>query len=148
MAHDIALRLSLPGRAQTVPADGKGAVEGGVRWILRAEGLALFAAAVPLYAHLGWNWGWFALLFLAPDLSFAAYLAGPRWGAAAYNAVHGEILPLALGALGLAMQADRLEALALIALAHVGLDRALGYGLKYASAFGDTHLGRLGHRPA
>jgi hypothetical protein len=37
-------------------------------------------------------------------------------------------------------------ALALIWLAHAGFDRALGYGLKYASGFRDTHLGRIGHR--
>jgi hypothetical protein len=34
--------------------------------------------------------------------------------------------------------------LALIWLAHIGIDRALGYGLKYASGFGFTHLGRIG----
>lgn len=34
--------------------------------------------------------------------------------------------------------------LALIHLAHIGFDRALGYGLKYGTAFGDTHLCRIG----
>jgi hypothetical protein len=32
----------------------------------------------------------------------------------------------------------------LIDLAHVGFDRMLGYGLKYGTGFGDTHLGRKG----
>jgi len=34
--------------------------------------------------------------------------------------------------------------IALIWFAHIGIDRALGYGLKYTSGFKDTHLGRLG----
>ena len=38
---------------------------------------------------------------------------------------------------GLAIQ------LALIWLSHIGIDRAIGYGLKYPSAFKDTHLQRV-----
>jgi hypothetical protein len=37
--------------------------------------------------------------------------------------------------------------IAMIWLAHIGFDRALGYGLKYASGFGFTHLGRIGKLP-
>lgn len=33
--------------------------------------------------------------------------------------------------------------LCLIWLAHIGMDRMLGYGLKYPTDFKDTHLGRL-----
>jgi hypothetical protein len=29
-------------------------------------------------------------------------------------------------------------------MAHIGIDRALGYGLKYSAGFGFTHLGRIG----
>jgi hypothetical protein len=104
--------------------------------------LALAAAATAAYAHAGFSWGLFAALFLAPDLSFAAYWLGPKWGAAAYNLVHSTIAPLALGGLGLALGAALFQAIALIALAHIGFDRALGYGLKYSAGFGATHLGR------
>ena len=34
--------------------------------------------------------------------------------------------------------------IAMIWLAHIGIDRALGYGLKYSAGFGFTHLGRIG----
>jgi hypothetical protein len=34
-------------------------------------------------------------------------------------------------------------ALALILFAHIGIDRWLGFGLKYPSGFKDTHLQRL-----
>jgi len=48
-----------------------GAVDGGVRTLLRTEGLVLLIAAVSFYARIAGGWGWFALLFLVPDLSFA-----------------------------------------------------------------------------
>ena len=75
-----------------------GAVTGGAKWLLQIEGLALLAAATAAYGEQGFGGGWFALFFLAPDLTFAAYVFGPRWGALAYNAVHTTVFPAALGA--------------------------------------------------
>jgi hypothetical protein len=76
----------------------------------------------------------------------AGYLAGPRTGARVYNAFHAYLGPLALVSAGaLAMRPLAVD-LALIWMAHIGMDRALGYGLKYTSSFGDTHLGRVGRR--
>ena len=75
------------------------------------------------------------------------YLAGPRVGATAYNCVHVTFAPLLLGVLGLLFGQPLLTRLALIHLAHIGFDRALGFGLKYPTAFGDTHLGRIGTAP-
>jgi len=123
-------------------------VAGGVRGMLRLEALALLAAGALLFAQLGGSWAMFALLFLLPDLSFIGFLAGPRIGAGAYNAAHSTLGPLALGAAGLVLHDVRLEQAACIWAAHVGFDRALGYGLKYATGFGDTHLGRLGRAKA
>ena len=139
MAYATLSTAARPSRTET-PAIG--AAGGGVGALLRAEGLALAAAATAAYVHAGFSWGLFAALFLAPDLSFAAYLFGPKWGAAGYNLVHSTIAPLALGGLGLALGAPLFQAIALIALAHIGFDRALGYGLKYSAGFGATHLGR------
>lgn len=119
-----------------------GAVFGGVRVWLRIEGLAVTAATILLYARGGNSWLLFSLLFLVPDLSFAGYALGPRIGAAIYNAFHSYIVPLALGC-GLWMAA-RSIAIPLIWIAHIGFDRLLGYGLKYPTGFGDTHLGKLG----
>jgi hypothetical protein len=119
-------------------------VVGGVRWVLQAEGLALLIAAAAAYAEQGFGWNWFVLFFLAPDLTFAAYLLGPRWGAAAYNAAHSTIGPLMLGGAGLILGSEPVLMASLIGLAHVGFDRMLAYGLKYGTGFGDTHLGRKG----
>ncbi|VTU15995.1 hypothetical protein H6CHR_00409 [Variovorax sp. PBL-H6] len=121
-----------------------GAAQGGVRILLRLEGLVVLAAAVAAYVHLGASWAAFAMLFLLPDLSFLGYLASSRMGAAAYNAAHSYIGPVVLLGLGLISGTPAVVALGLVWSAHIGLDHALGYGLKYGSEFGLTHLGRVG----
>ncbi|MFT3671948.1 DUF4260 domain-containing protein [Aestuariivirga sp.] len=122
---------------------------GGVRATLRAEGAALFLAALIGFHAMGnVSWWMFSILFLAPDLSFLGYLLGPRVGSVVYNICHSTILPLLIGIAGYVLDdfilRDILWATALIWLAHIGFDRMLGYGLKYASGFNDTHLGRIG----
>ena len=91
--------------------------------LLRLEGAAVFGASIALYLH--------------------SDLAGPRAGAATYNAVHTELWPIVIAALGVLADASLLTQVALIWLAHIGIDRVLGYGLKYPTAFEDTHLGRV-----
>ena len=128
--------------------DGPGAATGGVRTLLRLEGLALFAGMTLLYGVWDGSWWVYALLFLAPDLSFAAYLAGPRFGAMLYNAAHSYLAPMAMMTFGFAASSPLVLSIAMIWLAHIGFDRMLGYGLKYAEGFGFTHLGRIGKKPA
>jgi Domain of unknown function (DUF4260) len=113
------------------------------RWLLRVEGLALFVAAVVLYFHFDYPWWLLLVLALAPDLAMVGYLAGARVGAAAYDAVHTTALPITLGLVGVLADSDLALQLALIWLAHIGADRALGYGLKYPTNFKDTHLQRV-----
>ncbi len=112
----------------------------------RVEAGALLALAVALYARSGEGWPLFAALFLAPDLGMLGYLAGPRVGAAVYNAVHAAVLPVALAAFGLLTGNATATAAATIWLAHIAFDRLMGYGFKLPTAFGDTHLGRKGQR--
>ena len=111
---------------------------------LRAEGLAVSAVALALYALSGGGWLLGVLLFFAPDLSFAGYLAGPRVGAVAYNLAHTYASPAVLAGLGWVLAAPLLPTLALLWAAHIGFDRMLGYGLKLPKGFHDTHLGRIG----
>lgn len=120
------------------------AVSGAPLAMLRLEGGVALAGASIAYSMLGGRWGMFALLFLLPDLSMLGYLAGPRVGAACYNAAHSTLGPAALALLGAMSGAHALLLVSCIWAAHVGFDRMLGYGLKYPSAFGDTHLGRRG----
>ena len=121
-----------------------GAVLGGVRTLLRLEGVALFAGMTLLYVVWEGSWWVYTILFLAPDLSFLGYLAGPRAGAIAYNAAHNYIAPMVLTTAGFALASPLTLSIAMIWLAHIGIDRALGYGLKYPAGFGFTHLGRVG----
>ena len=121
-----------------------GMVTGGVKVLLRLEGLALFAAMVLLYAVWGGSWWLFAVLFLAPDLSFLAYLTDAKTGAIVYNGAHSYLAPVALMTLGFGIAEPLTLSIAMIWLAHIGFDRALGYGLKYAAGFGVTHLGSIG----
>ena len=119
-------------------------VTGGLRILLRLEGLALLAAMAAVYAWQGTSWWLFAVLFFTPDLSFAGYLLGSRPGAIIYNAVHTTVVPGVLLGIGLVLGQPLAVALAVIWLAHIGFDRALGYGLKQPDGFGFTHLGRIG----
>ena len=130
--------------SETTAPSNTGAATGGVRLLLRLEGVVLFAGMTLLYGLWEGSWWVYAILFLAPDLSFAAYLAGPKAGAAVYNAAHSYFLPVALMTAGLAMASPLVLSIAMIWLAHIGIDRALGYGLKYQAGFAFTHLGRIG----
>ena len=109
----------------------------------RLEGLALLVASVTIFAVSAPNWVLFVVLLLTPDLAMIGYLRGPRIGAISYNLAHLKILPFVLGVIGL-LTSNALEIqLALIWFAHIGMDRAAGYGLKLETGFSDTTLGKI-----
>lgn len=118
-------------------------VAGGLRWLLRAEGLAVLLGSLFAYSRWGGSWSQFAWCFLLPDIALLGYLASARVGAAAYNATHSYVGAAALLVCGVQLAQPTAVALALIWIAHIGFDRALGYGLKYSVGFGHTHLGAL-----
>jgi hypothetical protein len=72
------------------------------------------------------------------------YLGGPRLGALTYNAFHTWAPGLAVLAIGLIAVATPVAIAGTILVAHVGMDRAAGYGLKLPTSFHDTHMGRIG----
>jgi hypothetical protein len=125
-----------------------GSVSGSVLTLLRMEGLAVAAVSAVLYARTGASWWLFAGLWLTPDLSMLGYLAGSCWGARCYNAIHSYVLPAALALSAWLLHASAVLPFALIWANHIGVDRLLGYGLKYSDGFGWSHLGRLGKRDA
>ena len=118
-----------------------GVVAGAPNLLLRLEGALVLVGATAAYAQLGQGWLLYALLFLAPDLAMLGYLAGNRIGARLYNLGHTYLLPAALIGLGLAAAQPLATAIGVIWVAHIGIDRLLGYGLKYETAFGHSHLG-------
>ncbi|WP_439602554.1 DUF4260 domain-containing protein [Devosia sp.] len=111
---------------------------------LRVEGFVALIAAVTTYWFLGGNWWLFAVLLLTPDLSFFGLYAGETAGAKIYNLAHTYAVPALLGAIGWFGGVFWLTQVALIWVAHIGLDRALGYGLKYPGVAHHTHLGLIG----
>ena len=110
------------------------------RFLLHVEGAIV---AVALYFHLGYPWWLLVVLALAPDLSMLVYLAGPVAGSLAYDVAHTYAVPVALGVVGVLAGADVPVQVALIWITHIGVDRAIGYGLKYPTGFKDTHLQRV-----
>jgi hypothetical protein len=115
-----------------------------VRGWLRLEGFAAFIAGLAIYGELGGPWLAVVPLLLLPDLSAVGYLRGPRLGALTYNAGHNWAVGLSLLGIGLLANVTPVAILGAVFIAHVGMDRTIGYGLKLPSSFQDTHLGWIG----
>ena len=113
------------------------------RMLLHVEGAAVLFAAVVAYHELHGSWLWFALLLLVPDVSMLGYAFNLSLGAKIYNLVHSYIAPVVLLAVAWLAGYHTYLWLLMIWLAHIGLDRMLGYGLKYETAFKDTHLQKV-----
>jgi Domain of unknown function (DUF4260) len=113
------------------------------RLLLRLEGFALALASLAIYVHLDFSLLALVGLLIAVDLSLLGYLAGPKVGATIYNLAHTTVTPIALGAVGVLIDTPILIQISLAWLAHIGVDRVLGYGLKYPGDFQDTHLQRV-----
>ena len=119
-------------------------LDGQVRAWLRLEGLAALIAGAVMYGRLGGDWLWFVPTLLAVDISVAGYLRGPVAGAFGYNLFHNWATGLIVLGLGLAGSVPLVAMIGAVLVAHVGMDRAAGYGLKFTTSFQDTHLGRIG----
>lgn len=130
----------------TAALSADGIVTGHVHTWLRLEGVVVLVAALWGFAATGSSWWLFIALLLAPDLGALGYLHSRAAGTHLYNLAHTTLVPAALIALGLAVNHPAVLAIGLIWLAHIGMDRAMNYGLKYPDDFGHTHLGR--HGPA
>ena len=126
--------------------EGSGTVRGAPRRWLRLEGATLFVGALIAYAATGRSWWLVAVVVLLPDLFMVGYLGGARLGAVLYNVAHVTAVPAVLVGVGQWQHWQPLAAIAMVWLAHIGLDRLMGYGLKYGDNFQHTHLGWIGHR--
>jgi hypothetical protein len=143
MSKVVTPKVSVRARAAPAAAHPNHVLSRLPRYLLQLEGAALFGAALAVYIDADYSVLALALLFLAPDLSFAAYAGGPRVGAAIYNALHTLLWPSVIVAIGIVADEPTLIQVSLIWLAHIGLDRGLGFGLKYPTAFKDTHLRKV-----
>ncbi|OAI15338.1 MULTISPECIES: DUF4260 domain-containing protein [Methylomonas] len=121
-----------------------GETTGAVRVLLRLEGFCVLVVACVAYSKFSLDWSTFAIYFLVPDISLLGYFAGAKVGAISYNTAHSYIGAIASLVIGFTLPSPALQCAGLIWCAHIGFDRALGYGLKYPEGFGFTHLGRIG----
>ena len=113
------------------------------KWLLHIEGLTVFIASIVIFSQIDGSWLWFVILLLAPDLSAVGYLANPRIGSWTYNFAHTYLTPIVIIALGYFSEQHTVLSIGIIWLAHIGIDRAVGYGLKYPTEFKETHLNRV-----
>jgi len=125
-----------------------GMTQGAVRQWLRLEGFAAFGAGLVLFGISGGNWLLIIPLILLPDVSAIGFLAGPRVGTFTYNLIHNWAPGFAALGVGIWLASPTVLLVAAILLAHVGMDRAVGYGLKLPGSFQETHLGRIGRSKA
>jgi Domain of unknown function (DUF4260) len=124
------------------------AVDPPIRSLLRLEALTVSIAGLLVWAGLDGGWGRFALFVLLPDISLIGYVWGARTGAALYNFAHSYALPTLIAVAGGMLDHRLLLLTGTLWITHIGIDRALGYGLKYPTGFRDTHLGRVGRETA
>ncbi|NMM38629.1 MAG: DUF4260 domain-containing protein [Glaciimonas sp.] len=112
--------------------------------LLKLEGFVVFFLALVIYWQQSFGWTLFWSTVLLPDLALLGYLVNAKVGATTYNITHSKLLPGALAVVAIATGNALFSALALIWFVHIGVDRMLGYGLKYPEGFKVTHLGTIG----
>lgn len=116
-----------------------------VNW-QKFEGLMVFAGATAAFYAISGTVLMYGLFILSFDLSWIGYAKDKKLGAITYNAVHNYGSALVFTLLMFAINQDFLTQLGVLWVAHVGMDRAFGYGLKKSSDFTHTHLGKVGKK--
>lgn len=111
--------------------------------LLKAEGLLVLILTVGYYSLHDYNWWLLAILFFVPDLAMVGYLLNNKIGSLLYNCFHTYAVTLLFVFAGVLMNHEFILSVGLIWTAHIGMDRVMGYGLKYSTAFKDTHLQRV-----
>jgi Domain of unknown function (DUF4260) len=115
-----------------------------MKTLLKLEDLAEFLFGIFFFGLLSYEWWWFPALLLVPDLSMMGYLINPKIGAWLYNLVHHKGLAILCIIFGYVLGKNEISLAGSILLSHSAMDRMFGYGLKYQTAFKDTHLGTIG----
>ncbi|MBC8153617.1 MAG: DUF4260 domain-containing protein [Bacteroidetes bacterium] len=108
--------------------------------LIQLEEFTVFLGCIYLFSRLDFDWWWFPVLLLVPDLSMLGYLINPAVGAILYNIVHFKGTGVAIGLFGVARGDRRLMLVGIMLFAHASMDRAIGTGLKYFDGFWHTSL--------
>jgi hypothetical protein len=111
--------------------------------LLHIEGLAVLALSLYFYGYNQFSWLLFLVLLLVPDISMLGYIINNKIGAMLYNFIHTYTIVIIVIFWGLLLENQSALAIGLIWSAHIGMDRMLGYGLKYQTEFKDNHMKRV-----
>jgi|SRR5690606_8480418 len=112
-----------------------------MRNFLKLEEATLFLLCIFLFSLLNFDWWWFPVLLLVPDIGMIGYAIDSKIGAFSYNILHNRVVASLVAMYSLTSDNQYWQLVAIILLAHISLDRALGFGLKYKDSFNNTHLG-------
>lgn len=112
--------------------------------ILKIEELLMLIFGIYLFSLLEYQWWWFLVLILTPDIGMLGYLFGNKVGAFTYNIFHHKGIAIAVYLLGIYFELPLYQLVGVILFSHAAFDRVLGYGLKYEKGFKFTHLGEIG----
>ena len=107
------------------------------------ESIVIFIGALLIYLFLNDNWIIFLVLLLGPDLFMVGYLKNSRIGNIIYNIGDLFAWSIILIVIALFIDLNLLILFDLIWIAHISMDRAMEYGLKYPSDFNDTHMQKI-----
>lgn len=111
--------------------------------LLQLEGAAILLLSLYFYSYNQFSWLLFFVLLFVPDISMIGYLFNNKVGTVLYNLFHTYSLPIGAVILGVLLSSEVVLEIGLIWSAHIGMDRMIGYGLKYSTHFKDTHLNRV-----
>lgn len=111
--------------------------------LLHLEGLAVLFLSIYLYGYFQFNWFLFIVLLFVPDIAIVGYAVSNKVGAYVYNMAHTYTVAIVILIIGLILKSEILFSIGLIWTAHIGMDRMVGYGLKYPTSFKDNHLNRM-----
>jgi len=116
-----------------------------MKTILKAEELLMFVLGIYLFSLLDYQWWWFLVLILTPDIGMLGYLVGNKAGAIGYNIFHHKGVAIIIYFLGIYLSLPLCQLIGIILFSHASMDRIFGYGLKYNKGFKFTHLGEIGN---
>jgi len=111
--------------------------------LLHGEGFVVLTLCIFFYKYGQFSWTLFFILLLSPDISIVGYLFNKKMGAIIYNIFHTYIITIGIIILGLIFSNQTIIAIGIIWSAHIGMDRMVGFGLKYPTKFNDTHLSKV-----
>ena len=116
-----------------------------MKTVLKTEELFMLLLGIYWFTLLDYEWWWFLVLILTPDIGMLGYLINNKVGAISYNIFHHKAIAIAMYLVGIYTQNQLFQLVGVILFSHSSMDRIFGYGLKYNTSFHNTHLGKIGN---